>query len=158
MNRAGACWRLLFTLSLLPWLDSSRFEECYDVSEYEKAVASASTTNLQVEEQQMDQKAASTRSHRIDEQPLEQKREEADIVVDAEIGEQGFDQQISCSLNVEPPITVAGMEQTAHEAPSSPEEYEDTMNEFLYENLILTDEELYFCRPEDWIQKVQKDC
>jgi hypothetical protein len=158
MNRAGACWRLLFTLSLLPWLDSSRFEDCYDISEYEKAVASASTKNLQVEEQQVDQKAASTRSPQIDGQPLEQKGEEEDIVVDAEIGDQGFNQQISCSLNVEPPIPVTGMQQTADEAPSSAEEYEDKMNEFLYENLVLTDEELYFCRPEDWIQKVQKDC
>jgi hypothetical protein len=158
MNRAGACWRLLFTLSLMPWLDSARFEDCYDVTEYEKAVAAASTKNLNVEEQQqLEQKAASTNSLHMDEQPLEQITEE-DIVVDAEIGGDHFDQQISSPSYVEPPIiSLAGMQETPQEGSSSLVEIEDEMNEFLYENLVLTDEELYFCRPEDWIQKVQKE-
>jgi hypothetical protein len=156
MNRAGACWRLLFTLSLMPWLDSSRFEDCYDVLEYEKAVASVSTKNLNVEEQQLEQKEASTKSLHMEEQPLEQITEE-DIVIDAEIGGEHFDQQISSHQYVEPPISIAGMQQTTQEGSSSHVEIEEEMNEFLYENLVLTDEELYFCRPEDWIQKVQKE-
>jgi hypothetical protein len=157
MNRAGACWRLLFTLSLMPWLDSARFEDCYDVTEYEKAVAAASTKNLNVEEQQqLEQKAASTHSLHMDEQPLEQITEK-DLVVDAEIGGDRFDQQISSPSYFEPPISLAGMQETTQEGSSSLVEIEDEMNEFLNENLVFTDEEVHFCRPENYIQKVQKE-
>lgn len=143
MNRAGACWRLLFTLSLMPWLDSDRFEDCYESFNQQihanrphveeqpfEQIGEDIVLDAEIGDQGVNQQILAPQLH-IDEHPSEEMAEE-DIDLDAEIGDQGFDQMINASPDNVPFVDVSGMLKRA--------ESEEEMTVFLQHTFDLNDD------------------